>query len=280
MTQIIIAAGQVEPVFGDVPANIRTTSDVIESAASSGASLVVLPELVSSGYMMGSREEAFDLAEVPGLGPATSAWKELAARLDIIVVAGFPERDGAALYNASIMCLPDGTHTVYRKVHLWDEEALYFEPGNVGFPVVRTKIGRVGMMICYDGWFGESYRSLVLAGADLVCVPTNWVPIPGQQEGQPAMATILSMASAHSNGVVIAAADRVGVERGQDFIGQSLIVSHTGWPLAGPASPTAPELLLATVDLSDARRSRGWGQFNNPVKDRRMDAYLLSASHD
>ena len=92
------------------------------------------------------------------------------------------------------------------------------------------------------------------------------------------MATILSMASAHSNGVVIAAADRVGVERGQPFIGQSLIVSHTGWPVAGPASPTDPELLMASVDLSDARRSRGWGQFNNPVKDRRMEAYLLTAS--
>lgn len=233
----------------------------------------MLPELTSSGYMMASREEAFALAEVAGEGPATSAWKRLAAERDIIVVGGFPERSGDVLYNASILCLPDGRHTVYRKVHLWDEEALYFEPGDLGFPVVATRHGRLGMMICYDGWFPESYRSLVADGVDLVCVPTNWVPIPGQDPNREAMATILTMAAAHSNGIVVAAADRVGVERGQPFIGQSVIVSHTGWPVAGPASPTAPELLVAEVDLSDARRSRGWGQFNNPVRDRRPEAY-------
>jgi predicted amidohydrolase len=271
-----IAVGQVQPVFGDVPHNIALTLAVIERAAASGAQVVVLPELVSSGYMMSSRDEAYALAEVAGAGPATEAWKKAAQEHDVIVVAGFPEREAAALYNASILCMPDGRHVVYRKVHLWDEEALYFEPGDLGFPVVQTRLGRIGMMICYDGWFAESYRSLVLGGADLVCVPTNWVPIPGQADGQAAMATILSMASAHSNGVVVAAADRVGVERGQEFIGQSLIVSHTGWPVAGPASPVDPELLIGEVDLAEARRSRGGGQFNNPVKDRRMDAYRLT----
>lgn len=271
-----IAVGQVQPMFGDVAHNIELTLAVIDEAVAAGAQVVVLPELVSSGYMFSSRDEAFALAEVAGVGTATAAWKKTAERHGVIIVAGFPERDGAALYNASILCMPDGGHAVYRKVHLWDEEALYFEPGNLGFPVVQTQLGRVGMMICYDGWFAESYRSLVLGGADLVCVPTNWVPIPGQADSQAAMATILSMASAHSNGVVVAAADRVGVERGQEFIGQSLIVSHTGWPVAGPASPIRPELLVADVDLADARRSRGWGQFNNPVKDRRMDAYRLT----
>lgn len=275
---ITLAVGQIEPVFGDVAANTQLTLDVIRDAANQGAHVVVLPELASSGYMMSSREEAYALAEVAGEGPATTAWKAAAAEFGIIVVAGFPERDGSSLYNAAILCLPSGEHTVYRKVHLWDEEALYFEPGDLGFPVVQTEHGRLGMMICYDGWFPESYRSLVLAGADLVCVPTNWVPIPGQKEGQQAMATILSMAAAHSNGVVVAAADRVGVERGQEFIGQSLIVSHTGWPVAGPASSTDSALLLAEVDLADARRSRGWGQFNNPVKDRRMESYTLTPS--
>jgi predicted amidohydrolase len=273
---ITIAVGQIRPVFGDVPGNTRDSLEMIRDAAEAGAHVVVLPELISSGYMMSSREEAYSLAEVAGEGPATTAWKSAAVELGIIVVAGFPERDGSSLYNSAILCLPSGEHTVYRKVHLWDEEALYFEPGDLGFPVVQTEHGRLGMMICYDGWFPESYRSLVLAGADLVCVPTNWVPIPGQEDGQQAMATILSMAAAHSNGVVVAAADRVGVERGQEFIGQSLIVSHTGWPVAGPASPTDPALLLAEVDLAAARRSRGWGQFNNPVKDRRMESYTLT----
>ncbi|OUE22506.1 N-carbamoyl-D-amino acid hydrolase [Clavibacter michiganensis] len=275
---LTIAAAQIHPVIADTETNIGLTLDAIARAAAQGAQVVVLPELVSSGYMMGSREEAHALSEIAGAGPATRAWKAAAVELGVIVVAGFPERDGQALYNASILCLPSGEHTVYRKVHLWDEEALYFEPGDRGFPVVQTEHGRLGMMICYDGWFAESYRSLVLAGADLICVPTNWVPIPGQADGQQAMATILSMAAAHSNGVVVAAADRVGVERGQEFIGQSLIVSHTGWPIAGPASSTEPDLLLATVDLADARRSRGWGRFNNPIKDRRMESYRLAPS--
>lgn len=273
---ITIAVGQIEPIFGDVSANTQLTLGVIRDAAARGAHVVVLPELISSGYMMRSREEAYDLSEIAGDGPATSAWKTAAAELGIIVVAGFPERDGASLYNSAILCLPSHEHEIYRKVHLWDEEALYFEPGNLGFPVVQTEHGRLGMMICYDGWFAESYRSLAMAGADLVCVPTNWVPIPGQAEGQQAMATILSMAAAHSNGIVVAAADRVGIERGQEFIGQSLIISHTGWPLAGPASSTDSDVLLAEVSLADARRSRGWGQFNNPVKDRRMESYRLT----
>ena len=273
---LTVAVGQVEPVFGDVAGNVERTADVVARAAAQGAQVLVLPELVSSGYMFASREEAFALAEIAGEGPATSAWLRLAAEHDLVIVAGFPERDGARLYNAAFMAHPDGTHAVYRKVHLWDEEALYFEPGDLGFPVVATPHGRLGMLICYDGWFPESYRTLALKGADLVCVPTNWVPIPGQQPGQPAMATVLSMASAHSNGLVVAAADRVGTERGQEFIGQSLIASHTGWPVAGPASRVDEDLLIAQVDLAEARRSRSWGRFNNPVRDRRPDSYELT----
>lgn len=270
-----VAVGQVEPAFGDVDANVALTESVIREAAAKGADVVVLPELVSSGYMMASRDEAFGLAEVAGAGPATIAWKSLAAELGVIVVAGFPEREGSRLFNAAILCLPDGQHTVYRKVHLWDEEALFFEPGDLGFPIVDTRFGRLGMMICYDGWFPESYRALALQGVDLVCVPTNWVPIPGQAVGQSGMATILTMGAAHANGIVVAAADRVGVERGQEFIGQSLIVSHTGWPVAGPAPATGSALLVADIDLAATRRSRAWGAFNNPVRDRRPEAYRL-----
>ena len=273
---LIVAVGQIEPVFGDIAANVARTAAVVEEAAGRGAQVIVLPELVSSGYMFASRDEAAALAEVAGEGPATTEWLRLAAELDVIVVAGFPERAGTSLYNSAFMALPDGSHAVYRKVHLWDEEALYFEPGDLGFPVVNTRHGRLGMLICYDGWFPESYRTLALHGADLVCVPTNWVPIPGQREGQAAMATVLTMAAAHTNAIAIAAADRIGIERGQEFIGQSLIASHTGWPLAGPASPVTEELLLAEVDLAEVRRSRAWGSFNNPLRDRRPEAYDLS----
>jgi predicted amidohydrolase len=104
-------------------------------------------------------------------------------------------------------------------------------------------------------------------------VPTNWVPIPGQDPKQPAMANVLAMGAAHVNSVFIAAADRVGTERGQPFLGCSLICSYTGWPVAGPASRTEPETIVADLNLSEARRKRNWNDFNQILRDRRTDTY-------
>lgn len=84
---------------------------------------------------------------------------------------------------------------------------------------------------------------------------------------------IIVMAAAHSNSLFVVAADRVGTERGQKFIGQSLIVSQTGWPVAGPASFADEDLLIATINLADARRKRNWNDFNHPLRDRRIDVY-------
>jgi predicted amidohydrolase len=97
------------------------------------------------------------------------------------------------------------------------------------------------MMVCYDCWFPEAYRLLALQGADLICIPTNWVPIPGQDASQPAMANVLAMAGGPQQLALHRRRDRVGTERGQPFLGRSLIVSYTGWPVAGPASDTLPE---------------------------------------
>jgi predicted amidohydrolase len=93
------------------------------------------------------------------------------------------------------------------------------------------------------------------------------------------MANILSMGGAHSNSMFVAAADRVGTERGQPFLGNSVIVSHTGWPLAGPASADREEMLIADMNLSDARRKRNLNEFNQLLRDRRIDVYdeLLGA---
>jgi len=156
---------------------------------------------------------------------------------------------------------------------LWAAENLFFEPGDLGFPVFKTPIGRIGVAICYDGWFPETFRLQALQGADIVCVPTNWVPIPGQEAGRPAMANILHQAAAHSNSLFIACADRVGTERGQLFEGQSVIVNCTGWLVAGPASRDRQEIIYGRVDLADARRKRNWNAFNQVLRDRRTDVY-------
>jgi predicted amidohydrolase len=262
-----------EPHVGDKDVNLDTSLGLIEQAAANGAKLLVLPELCNSGYVFKSREEAFSLAEPIPDGPTVRRWEDAAASHDVYIAAGITERDGDSLYNAAVLIGPSGYIGTFRKVHLWNEETLYFEPGNLGFPVFHTPIGRIGMAICYDGWFPETYRLNALAGADIVCVPTNWVPIPGQAEGREAMANILVMAAAHSNSLFIAAADRVGIERDQPFEGQSLIVSYTGWPVAGPASRTQQEIIYADVNLQDARRGRNWNDFNQVLRDRRTDVY-------
>lgn len=268
-----IACIQFAPTFGEVDANVARTAALIGEAADAGARIVVLPELANTGYVFRSRAEAFDLAEaVPG-GQSTRAWSKIAAERDLIVVAGIAERAGDRLYNSAVVLGPDGPIGVYRKLHLWDAENLWFEAGDLGVPVFDTRHGRLSVAICYDAWFPEVFRLAAAQGADLMCVPTNWVPIPGQAPDRPPMATLLHMAAAHCNSMAIACADRVGVERGQPFIGHSLIVGHTGWPAAGPASGEAEEIVIADVDLSAARRARNWNDFNHPLRDRRTDLY-------
>jgi predicted amidohydrolase len=270
---IKVACIQMEPVVGEKDRNVRRSLEFIEQAVSNGAKLIVLPELCNSGYVFESREEAFALSEAVPDGETSRAWAEIAARHGLHIVAGICEREGESLYNSSVVIGPQGHVGTFRKVHLWNEENLFFEPGNLGFPVFKTPIGRIGTFICYDGWFPESYRMCALQGADIVCIPTNWVPIPGQDPKREAMANILVMGAAHSNSVFVAAADRVGTERGQPFLGQSLIVSYTGWPIGGPASSSEEEIIYAEVNLADARRKRNWNEYNQVLRDRRTDVY-------
>jgi N-carbamoylputrescine amidase len=268
-----VACIQMEPKVGEKDANLKKTLELIDKAADNGAQLIVLPELCNSGYVFESRQEAHELAEeIPG-GPSTDAWSKIAAKRGVYIVAGISERGDSVLFNSSVLIGPEGYIGTYRKLHLWNTENLYFEPGDLGFPVFHTELGRIGMIICYDGWFPESFRMCALQGADIVCIPTNWVPIPGQDPKREAMATILCMGAAHSNSIFVAAANRIGTERGQPFVGQSMIVDYAGWPVAGPASTDNEEILYADVNLSDARRKRNWTEYNQILRDRRTDVY-------
>ena len=269
----VIACIQMEPRVGAKRDNVARSIRHIESAAKNGASLVVLPELANSGYVFADRDEAFSLAEELPNGETTRIFTEAAQRLGIHIVAGIAERAGERLYNSAIFTGPSGPIGVYRKLHLWGDEKRFFEPGDLGVPVFDTPLGRIAIAICYDGWFPETYRLAATQGADLVCVPTNWVPMPAQPDDRPAMATTLAMAAAHSNGLAIACANRIGIERGQPFIGQSLIVGGDGWPLAGPASSDQEELLYAAIDLKRTRAQRTLSASNHVQRDRRVDVY-------
>jgi len=268
-----VACCQIAPEVGHKKANLDKTAEFIERAAREGAQIIVLPELCSSGYVFESRAEASSLADAYEDGETTSLWARMACDLDVHIVGGFAEKSPGELFNAAAVIGPQGRIGLFRKVHLWGDENLFFSPGDLGFPVFATEYGTIGVGICYDGWFPEFYRTCALKGAELVCVPTNWVPIQGQDPKREAMANILTMASAHANSIYIAAADRVGVERGQPFIGQSLIAGYSGWPIGGPASATEEEIILADLDLASARRARRWNDFNQVLRDRRPDAY-------
>jgi len=268
-----VACLQMEPKIGRKEDNVARSLELIAQAAKAGANLVVLPELCNSGYVFDTRDEAFALAEsVPG-GPSCIAWMDAARRHSLFIVAGIAERDGDKLYNAAVVVGPNGYVGTYRKNHLWGEENLFFEPGNLGVPVFHVGAGRIACAICYDIWFPEIFRLAALQGADLLCVPTNWVPMPAQPDNFPVMANILAMGGAHSNSMFVAAADRVGVERGQPFLGNSLIVSQAGWPMAGPPSFDREEMLIADLNLADARRKRNLNEFNQLLRDRRTDTY-------
>lgn len=278
-SRLRVACLQMEPRIGQKGANVARTLEMIEQAAHAGAALAVLPELCNTGYVFETREEAFGLAEeVPG-GTTTAAWISAAARHGMTIVAGIAEREADTLYNSAVVVGPRGYIGRYRKNHLWGEENLFFEPGDLGVPVFHTPAGRIACAICYDIWFPEVFRLAALQGADILCVPTNWVPMPEQPSALPVMANILAMGGAHSNSMFVAAADRIGLERGQPFLGNSIICSCTGWPLAGPASFDREEMIVAEVNLSDARRKRHLNDFNQLLRDRRIDVYdeLLGA---
>jgi len=275
---VTIACVQFEPVVGEPEANRSTSCRLIEEAAESGSDFIVLPELANSGYVFEDRDEARSLAEpIPG-GETAQRWKELAATHDVYIVGGYAERDGVDLYNSAVLFGPDGYIGTHRKLHLWDKEKLWFEPGDE-IQVFNTEIGRIGVQICYDQWFPELSRIQAAKGADLIAEPTNWVPIndherTGLAGGEFARANYLAISNAHVNTVWFACADRIGTERGQPFLGRSLIVDPTGTAVAGPASQSDDEILIARdCDLMSARTEKVWNDMNVIPRDRRTDLY-------
>jgi predicted amidohydrolase len=263
----------------DVAGNVTRQIEFIRTAAAEGSRLVVLPECSTTGWCFTSADEVRTVAEAVPDGPTCSTWLALCRELDIHLVAGIVEADGDRLFNSAVLLGPTGHLGTFRKAHLWAIEKELYSPGDLGFPVFETPLGRIAMHICYDGWFSEAYRLPALCDADLLCVPANWVPIPSQPDHLPKMANMLCCTHAHMNLVYIAAASRVGVERGQPFIGSSLIVDHSGWPLAGPASGDEEVIISAVIDPVGSRAERTGNPFNQPLLDRRTDIYSVATAY-
>lgn len=270
---VTVATVQFEPIIGDRAGNLAAIERLAKAAKTQGAEIVVLPELADSGYTFRDGDEVAALAgPVPG-GPSAETLRRLAEEFGLYIVSGIAEQDGDRFYNSALLCGPEGYIGKYRKLHLWNNENRLFRKGDLGLPIFDLPFGRIGIAICYDGWFPETFRQLALAGAELVCVPTNWVPMAGAEGVPEPMANILHKAAAHTNGLYIACADRIGIERGQSFIGRSLIVGPQGWPISGPASADREEILLAQIDLSSVTETRTLNSFNHLLGDRRADVY-------
>jgi len=266
-----VAAVQMEPRVGDKAGNVKRQLHLIAEAAAQGVRLLVLPELGNTGYIFNSREEVAELAEPVPDGPTCAAWIQACRQDGVYLCAGIAERDGERFYNTAALIGPAGYIGKYRKVHLWDEEKLFFEPGDLGLPVFHLPFGRVGVMICYDGWHPEVARILALQGADIICDPTCWVLVPGLVTAENPISAYVHMASAHVNGVYMVCADRCGVERGCTFLGHSCVVGPAGF-LAGPASLEKTEIVAAEINLVQARY-RHWTELADPFADRRTDLY-------
>ncbi|MEP7027461.1 MAG: nitrilase-related carbon-nitrogen hydrolase [Candidatus Eisenbacteria bacterium] len=265
------AALQTRPVFGDVETNVAGAL-ALADRVTPAAALYVFPELMTSGYAFASRAEARALAETPGARPghapglhALAAWAK-AKRAHVI--AGFPEKDGARVYNSAALIGPDGRlKDVYRKLHLFDDEKLWFAPGDRAPRVSRVGPARVGMLVCFDWRFPEVWRALALAGADVIAHPSNLVVPRAAQQA--------TLVRALENKVYIVTANRVGEDVRPDrriaFTGRSQIASPDGGALV-KAGARAPLALAVDLDLAQARDKSFAGR-NDIFADRRPEFY-------
>jgi predicted amidohydrolase len=256
-----VAVIQTNPAFGEVESNVRAALALIETVE---ADLFVLPELFNTGYNFSDAEEVSRLSESLS-GITFKSLRTFAGDRLCHIVYGFAEKVDR-FYNSAALVGPDGLIGIYRKVHLFDREKLFFTPGNLGFPVFDLHFGKIGIMICFDWIYPESARTLALKGAQLIAHPSNLV-LPHCPD---AMVT-----RCLENRVFAATADRVGREDrgGVDlrFIGKSEIVSPSGAVLQR-LSEDKPGVAVVEIDLAEANNKR-INVFNDLLADRRVDQY-------
>ncbi len=265
--------------------NLDASAAGVREAAGRGAQLVLLQELHCGPYFCQHEStELFNLAEsIPG--PGTEFLGKLAKELSVVIVGSLFEKRAAGLYhNTAVVLEKDGTLAGrYRKMHIPDDpgyyEKFYFTPGDLGFVPIKTSVGNLGVLVCWDQWYPEAARLMALAGADLLLYPTaiGWNPADEktEQERQREAWTISQRAHAVANGLPVVVANRVGFEpdpsgqtKGSQFWGSSFIAGPQGEFIAQAGDK--PEVLVADVDLARSENVRRWWPF---LRDRRIDAY-------
>ncbi|MBI5504317.1 MAG: N-carbamoylputrescine amidase [Deltaproteobacteria bacterium] len=261
---------------GEREANVRRIESLVHEAAARGAHVALPPELFEGPYFPKVESEEFFEWARPAAGNATIArFQALAAQLGVVVPVSFFEKDGPHYYNSVAMIDAGGALLgIYRKSHIPDgpgyEEKFYFRPGDTGFRTWQTRAGAIGVGICWDQWFPECARAMMLAGAELLLYPTAI----GSEPHDPDLDTSgpwrrAMVGHAVSNVVPVAAANRVGDENGQRFYGHSFVCDHRGEVIA-ELGDQEEGVALASFDPAAVARTRAaYGFF----RDRRPDLY-------
>ena len=266
--------------------NLAKTGRMVREAAASGAQLVVLQELHTSTYFCQVESPAlFDLAE-PIPGPSSETLGKLAGELGVVIVASLFERRAAGLYhNTAVVFEKDGSIAgIYRKMHIPDDpgfyEKFYFTPGDLGFNPIKTSVGTLGVLVCWDQWYPEAARLMALAGADLLIYPTaiGWDPKDTAEEQQRQYDAWVTVQRGHAvaNGLPLFAVNRVGFESspqqqdaGIQFWGGSFAAGPQGEILA-EASQENEEIVQVEIDYTRSEQVRRIWPF---LRDRRIDGY-------
>lgn len=285
MTLLKVAMIQ-QSCSSDKSANLQKSAKMIRKAAVDGASLIILQELHAGLYFCQSEDVSlFDMAEsIPG--DSSNFIAKLAAELKIVIVSSLFERRAAGLYhNSAVVFEKDGSIAgIYRKMHIPDDpgfyEKFYFTPGDLGFNPIKTSLGNLGVLVCWDQWYPEAARLMALAGADILIYPTaiGWDcnDTKAEKERQRDAWITVQRGHAVANGLPVLAINRVGfesspkeAENGIHFWGSSFAVGSQGEFLA-EASRDQEEILTVELDMKRSEKVRRIWPF---LRDRRIDAY-------
>ncbi len=285
MRKVTTAAVQMS-VPGTREQSIEKAESLVRQAASRGARLVLLPELFETRYFCQERRyEYYELALPVEENPAVKRFTEVSAELGLVLPVSFYERSVNVLYNSIAMLDSGRLLGVYRKTHIPDDhfyqEKFYFTPGNTGFKVWDTSVGKVGVGICWDQWFPEAARCMAVLGAEILLYPTAIGSEPIIECDSSGHWRRCMQGHSAANLMPVIAANRIGTEKIKPceenafqsseltFYGSSFITDGTG-DLAEAASKTEETVLLHEFDLDELRDFRlSWGVF----RDRRPEMY-------
>jgi len=259
--------------------NRLRAESLVREAASSGANIILLPELFEGLYFCKDMDEVyFSWAEPFKENPLLKHFSALSKELGVVLLVSYFEKSSEKFYNSLVVIDTDGSILDnYRKTHIPSgpgyEEKFYFTPGETGFKVWDTAYGRIGAGICWDQWFPETARSLALMGAELIFYPTAIGSEPEIEVDSKDHWQRVQIGHAAANTIPVIAANRIGIEEGVScsltFYGSSFMTDYTGAKIC-EASRDKEEILYAEYDFEENKKQREyWALFH----DRRPECY-------